>query len=111
MSRLALVSAALILSALTQPVAAEPPGCTQRTDVVDHLASDYAEVPVAMGLVSNGGVIEVLSSRAGESWTTARAFLDAHNIAYEAARSAAALSSVDIAARARGFTVSVECRQ
>ncbi len=45
------------------------------------------------------------------SGATARAFLDAHNIAYEVARSAAALSSVDIAAKARGFTVSVECRQ
>lgn len=69
MARLAFASAALILSVLTQPVAAEPPSCTQRTDVVDHLASEYAEVPVAMGLVSNGSVIEVLSSRTGESWT------------------------------------------
>ena len=45
------------------------------------------------------------------SGTTARKFLDAHKIAYDVARSTAVLSSVDIAARARGFTVAVECRK
>ncbi len=45
------------------------------------------------------------------SGATARAFLDVHKIAYKVARSSAPLSSVDIAARARGFTMSVECRQ
>ena len=45
------------------------------------------------------------------SGTTARKFLDVHKIRYTVARSTAALSSVDIAARARGFTVSVECRK
>jgi len=41
----------------------------------------------------------------------ARAFLLAHKVRFEMARSSAALSPVDIAARARGFTVSVECRK
>ncbi len=45
------------------------------------------------------------------SGATARAFLDAHEIRYKVARSTATLSSVDIAALARGFTVSVECRK
>ncbi len=45
------------------------------------------------------------------SGATARTFLDANKIAYDVARSTVTLSSVDIAARARGFTVSVECRK
>ncbi len=45
------------------------------------------------------------------SGATARKFLDAHKIAYDATRSNAVLSSVDIATRARGFTVAVECRK
>ena len=43
------------------------------------------------------------------SAATARVFLDTHKIAYDVARSDVVLSSVDISARARGFTVSVEC--
>ena len=45
------------------------------------------------------------------SGATARKFLDANKIAYDVVRSDAARSSVDIATRARGFTVSVECRK
>ena len=45
------------------------------------------------------------------SGATARAFLDANKIADKVTRSTATLPSVDIAARARGFTVSVECRK
>ncbi len=37
--------------------------------MVKHLGSKYSEAPVAMGLANNGGVIEVLSSKMGESWT------------------------------------------
>ncbi len=40
---------------------------------------------------------------------TARAFLDTHKIAYKMARSSAVLSSVEIAAMARAFTVLVKC--
>ncbi len=40
-----------------------------------------------------------------------RAFLDAHKIAYRASTSTSTLRPVDIAARARGFTVAVECRK
>ena len=43
--------------------------CTKRADVVSHLANKYSEKPVAIGLANNGGVIEVLSSGSGESWT------------------------------------------
>ena len=45
------------------------------------------------------------------SGTAARKFLDAHKIRYKASTSTSILPSVDIAARARGFTVAVECRK
>ncbi len=41
--------------------------CTERSEVLGHLATKYSEAPVAMGLANNGGVIEVLSS--DTSWT------------------------------------------
>ena len=43
--------------------------CTNRSEVLGHLATKYSEAPVAMGLANNGGVIEVLSSGKGTSWT------------------------------------------
>lgn len=48
---------------------AVPATCTDRSQALNHLAIKYAESPVAMGLASNGSVLEVLSSRAGESWS------------------------------------------
>jgi TPR repeat protein/S1-C subfamily serine protease len=45
------------------------------------------------------------------SANTLRAFLDAQEIEYESAPSNASLSSAEIAARAHGFTVSLECWQ
>ncbi len=59
------------MAALLNPTSAlaQRPACTKRGDVVDHLGKKYSEVPVAMGLANNGGVIEVLSSKTGESWT------------------------------------------
>ncbi len=48
---------------------AQQPACTERGDVVTHLATKYSESPVAIGLANNGGVIEVLSTDTGTSWT------------------------------------------
>ncbi len=45
------------------------------------------------------------------SGATVRKFLDTHKIDYKVAGSAKTLSSVDIAARARDFTVSIKCRK
>ena len=57
------------MASLVSPAAAQQPACTKRTDVVKHLANKYSEAPVAIGLANNGGVIEVLSSKKGDSWT------------------------------------------
>ncbi len=43
------------------------------------------------------------------SGTTARAFLDAHDVPYKTARSNKKLPTVDIAAEAKAYTVLVEC--
>ncbi|MEC9345168.1 MAG: hypothetical protein VYB54_03005 [Pseudomonadota bacterium] len=43
--------------------------CTARPDVLGKLARTYSEAPVAMGLAANGAIIEVLSSKEGQSWT------------------------------------------
>lgn len=43
--------------------------CTDREAVLKHLSSKYSEAPVGMGVSSNGGVIELLSSQKGGSWT------------------------------------------
>ena len=73
MLRHAFVSGLLISALLVLPPTAraqvQQPACTARTDVLNHLADKYSEAPVAMGLANNGGVIEVLSSKTGESWT------------------------------------------
>lgn len=46
-----------------------PLPCTDRANVLNHLSSRYLEKPVAMGLAHNGGIIEILSSKSGSSWT------------------------------------------
>ena len=43
--------------------------CGQRSTVLDYLSSKYSEKPIAMGLAANGGLIEVLSSIEGSTFT------------------------------------------
>ena len=43
--------------------------CGQRDEMLSHLSQKYSEKPVAMGLATNGSVVEVLSSKAGDSFT------------------------------------------
>lgn len=54
------------------PARAETPTLTNgvpRAEVVKVLGERYAETPVSMGLAQNGGVIEVFTTRDGETWT------------------------------------------
>ena len=53
---------------LATPAAAEPQ-CNVRDKVVDLLETKYKEAPVAVGVTNNGGLVEVLSTGAGETWT------------------------------------------
>jgi hypothetical protein len=43
--------------------------CSQRDNVIGHLAKKYKEVPIAIGVTNKGGLIEVLSAGQGETWT------------------------------------------
>ncbi len=43
--------------------------CDERTKVLGHLANKYQEAPVAIGVTSSGGLVEVLSTGDGNTWT------------------------------------------
>lgn len=65
--------AALSAAALaTFPASAETQGqsqCNERDRVVKLLADKYAEAPVAVGVTNTGGLVEVLSTGSGATWT------------------------------------------
>ncbi len=65
-----LLSMVLLLGAapLSRPNAAEATG-TPRDVVVKILGERHAEAPVAYGLASNGGLIEVFTNVDGATWT------------------------------------------
>ena len=71
MTRYAAVIAALGLAVVWNSPASAQQGmrCAERDDALAHLGNKYDEAPVAMGLASNGGVLEVLSSESGSTWT------------------------------------------
>ncbi len=43
--------------------------CDQRARVIGHLAQKYKEAPVAVGVTTSGGMVEVLTSGDGGTWT------------------------------------------
>ncbi len=64
------------IMAIIAALIAAPPGgaaqqipCNQRDDVLGHLAQKYREVPVAIGVTNRGGLLEVLSTSDGNTWT------------------------------------------
>jgi len=65
--RIAPAAAALIACAIlsrtaaAQTVGANPP-CSPRQAIIDRLANKYSEKSVAIGMASNGGVLEVLAA-------------------------------------------------
>lgn len=63
---------AALFAATALPAAsagAQELACAKRGEVLKHLSAKYTEAPVAIGLANNGGVLEVLSSSSGASWT------------------------------------------
>ena len=55
--------------ALATSTATAQPKCDARDSVVKHLASKYKENPVAIGVTNSGGLVEVLSTKNGTTWT------------------------------------------
>jgi len=51
------------------PTQAQRQQCDERTKVLGHLAKKYQEAPVAIGVTSAGGLVEVLSTGDGNTWT------------------------------------------
>ena len=49
--------------------AAAQSACSPRTDVIGHLAKKFGEAPVAIGVTNKGGLIEVLTTGDGNTWT------------------------------------------
>lgn len=43
--------------------------CAPRADLARVLSQQHSEAPVALGLASNGNLMEVFASKLGESWT------------------------------------------
>lgn len=60
--------AAVFFLSISPPISASPV-CGDRIKVIDSLREKYSEEPVAIGVAFNGGVVEVLSSPDGETWT------------------------------------------
>ena len=68
--KIILVGVALVFCTLsTLAIAAHESSCAPRNEILGHLADKYSEAPVAIGLAKNGGVIEVLTSKSGKTWT------------------------------------------
>ncbi len=43
--------------------------CDQRASVIGRLAEKYGEAPVAIGVTSTGGLVEVLTTGDGKTWS------------------------------------------
>lgn len=64
--------ALVCLAAFALPLPAMAAGnmaCSKRDDVLSQLGSKYKEAPSAVGIANNGGLIEVLTSDDGSTWT------------------------------------------
>ena len=68
-----MIGAALLFSAFVSghvfAAQNEQQRCEQRRTVLKYLSAEYAEQPIAMGVAENGGLIEVLTSRHGNTFT------------------------------------------
>lgn len=69
LGRIVVAAAFATLASLPATAQQQQLACAKRTDVLKHLSAKYTEAPVALGLANNGGVLEVLSSKTGTSWT------------------------------------------
>ena len=49
--------------------AAAKSACSPRNDVIGHLAKKYGEAPAALGVTNKGGLVEVLTTGDGNTWT------------------------------------------
>jgi hypothetical protein len=62
------LGAAILLTMSSAP-AASAPMCGARSEILKQLSARYREVPVALGVSSNGSLVELLTSERGSTWT------------------------------------------
>ncbi len=60
---------AAFVAAFSWPAEAQGIVCAERDSFLKYFKTKYSEVPVAVGVGSAGGLVEVLSSKAGDSWS------------------------------------------
>ncbi len=64
------ISALLVSASVVLPSAASAQAmCAARSDLLTNLKGQFSEAPVAIGLTNTGGVVEVLASPEGDTWT------------------------------------------
>ncbi len=51
------------------PAAASAQQCAPHIDLLDRLVKKYGEAPVAIGVTNRGGLMEVLTTPDGSTWT------------------------------------------
>ena len=70
-AKLIMYSMALLALAvfLVSSAAVAQVSCGQRDKIVEWLAVEYKEAPIATGVSSKGSLIEVLSTHDGDTWT------------------------------------------
>ncbi len=66
---LAASAAFFMLAACATPAWGQQVPCNKRADVLGHLAKKFHEVPVAIGVTNGGGLVEVLTTEDGSTWT------------------------------------------
>ncbi len=70
-----ILAASFAAAALLGPLGAhaqtqsQTQSCDQRASVIGRLAEQYREAPVAIGVTSTGGMVEVLTTGDGGTWT------------------------------------------
>ena len=62
-------AAAGVAIIVSQGAAWAEPQCSPRQVVIDYLLAEFQEQPVGAGVANNGGVVEVLASPNGATWT------------------------------------------
>ena len=60
---------AVLATSLFATGANAAPACGKRSDVLTQLFEKYNETPVGVGLASNGGLIALLTTDTGATWT------------------------------------------
>ncbi len=63
------VAAALPLTVQQATAQGQPQQCDKRAKVLGHLAQKYREAPIAVGVTNSGGLVEVLTTGDGNTWT------------------------------------------